>query len=109
MNGLKFAASGFVGRAPTMSGNSCGGFVLSIVDICKSLREWARGLRHCNPAIYWAQFSKSQILDPVSNFTLVVSRLLPAALDRYPRGFNRPCRGSQPHHSPLSQEPLQRY
>src|SRR6476469_3317165 len=33
MNDLKFAASGFVGRAPTMSGNSCGGFALSIVDI----------------------------------------------------------------------------
>jgi len=32
MNGLKFAASGFVGRAPTMSGYSCGGFALSIVE-----------------------------------------------------------------------------
>lgn len=36
MNDLKFAASGLVGRAPTMSGNSCGGFALSILGVCKS-------------------------------------------------------------------------
>ena len=36
MKGLKFAARGFVGRAPTISGYSCGGFALSIVDICES-------------------------------------------------------------------------
>src|SRR4029079_9847967 len=35
MNGLKLAANGFVGRAPTISGYSCGGFALSIVDICE--------------------------------------------------------------------------
>lgn len=53
MNGLKFAASGFVGRAPTMSGYSCGGFALSIVDICKKLREWTRAQAR-DSAIYWA-------------------------------------------------------
>ena len=39
MNDLKFAASGFVGRAPTMSGYSCGGFALSIVDILQELER----------------------------------------------------------------------
>jgi len=39
MNGLKLAASGFVGRAPTMSGYSCGGFALSIVDICERFQK----------------------------------------------------------------------
>ena len=39
MNGLKLAASGFVGRAPTMSGYSCGGFALSTVAICKSFEK----------------------------------------------------------------------
>ena len=39
MNGLKFAANGFVGRAPTMSGYSCGGFALSIVDICERFQK----------------------------------------------------------------------
>jgi hypothetical protein len=33
------------------------------------------------------RLSKSQFLDPAGSFTLVVSRLLPAALDRYPRGL----------------------
>ena len=83
MNDLKFAASGFVGRAPTMSGNSCGGFALSIVDIYKSLREWVRAPGHCNTQFIARRFSKSQFLDPASSFTLVGSRLLPAALDRY--------------------------
>jgi hypothetical protein len=36
---LKLAASGLVGRAPTMSGNSCGGFALSIVDICERFQK----------------------------------------------------------------------
>ena len=109
MNDLKFAASGFVGRAPTMSGNSCGGFALSIVDICQELERMGQSARALQPAIHWARLSKSQFLDPAGNFPLVVSRLLPAALDRYPRGFNRPCRGSQKLHSPVSQEALQRY
>src|SRR5882724_2852278 len=39
------------------------------------------------PAIHWARLSKSQFLDPAGNFTLVVSRLLLAALGRYPRGL----------------------
>jgi len=42
MNDLKFAASGFVGRAPTMSGNSCGGFALSIVDISRKIQKITR-------------------------------------------------------------------
>ena len=49
MNDLKFAASGFVGRAPTMSGYSCGGFALSIVDILQELERMgqsARALQH---------------------------------------------------------------
>jgi hypothetical protein len=33
------------------------------------------------------RLSKSQFLDPASSFTLVVSPLLPAALDRYRRGL----------------------
>jgi hypothetical protein len=37
MNDVKFAACGLVGRAPTMSGYSCGGFALSIVDILQEL------------------------------------------------------------------------
>ena len=39
MNGLKFAANGFAGRAPTMSGYSCGGFALSIVDIWERFQK----------------------------------------------------------------------
>ena len=70
MNDLKFAASGLVGRAPTMSGYPCGGFALSIVDIYKSLREWARALGHCNPQFIGRRLSKSQFLDPVGSFTL---------------------------------------
>ena len=85
MNDLKFAASGFVGRAPTMSGNSCGGFALSIVDILQELERMGQSARALQHAIHWARLSKSQFLDPAGNFTLVVSRLLPAALDRYPR------------------------
>jgi hypothetical protein len=73
-------------RAPTMSGYSCGGFALSIVDICKKLREWTRAQAR-DSAIYSGWICKSQFLDPAGNFTLVVSRLLPAALDRYPRGL----------------------
>jgi len=42
MNGLKFAANGFVGRAPTMSGYSCGGFALSIVDILQKIQKITR-------------------------------------------------------------------
>jgi hypothetical protein len=67
---LKFAASEFVGRAPTMSGNSCGGFALSIVDILQELERMGQSARALQYAIHWAQLSKSQILDPVSNFTL---------------------------------------
>ena len=47
----------------------------------------AHEIQKNQPAIHWARLSKSQFVDPVSNFTLVVSRLLPAALDRYPRGL----------------------
>src|SRR5258707_15876623 len=54
---------------------------------CKSLREWGRAPEHCNTQFSGRRFSKSQFLDPASSFTLVVSRLLPAALDRYPRAL----------------------
>src|SRR4029453_8379657 len=39
INGLKLAARGFVGRAPTISGYSCGGFEVSTVAICKSFEK----------------------------------------------------------------------
>jgi hypothetical protein len=70
MNGLKFAASGFVGRAPTMSGNSCGGFALSIVDILQELERMGQSARALQYAIHWARLSPSQFLDPAGNFTL---------------------------------------
>ena len=55
MNDLKFAASGLVGRAPTMSGNSCGGFALSIVDILQELERMGQSARALQHAIQWAQ------------------------------------------------------
>ena len=39
MNGLKLAARGLVGRAPTISGYSCGGFAVSTVTISKSFEK----------------------------------------------------------------------
>jgi hypothetical protein len=54
MNGLKLAASGLVGRAPTMSGYSCGGFAVSIVDICKSFERMGQSATVRQDAIYWA-------------------------------------------------------
>src|SRR4029079_12426269 len=39
MKGVKLPANGLVGRAPTMSGYSCGGFALSIVDILQELER----------------------------------------------------------------------
>jgi len=54
MNDLKFAASGFVGRAPTMSGYSCGGFALSIVDILQELERMGQSARALQYAIQWA-------------------------------------------------------
>ncbi len=54
MNDLKFAARGFVGRAPTMSGYSRGGFALSIVDICKSFERMGQSARALQHAIQWA-------------------------------------------------------
>jgi hypothetical protein len=45
MKDLKFAASGFVGRAPTMSGYSWGGFALSIVDILQELERMGQSAR----------------------------------------------------------------
>jgi hypothetical protein len=39
MSGLKFAPEGFVSRAPTMSGYFCGGFAVSIVDICDDFKN----------------------------------------------------------------------
>src|SRR5262245_43941211 len=69
MNGLKFAASGLVGRAPTISGYSCGGFALSIVDMCEELREWTRAQAR-DSAIYWDWICKSQFLDPAGDFAL---------------------------------------
>jgi len=56
MNGLKFAASGFVGRAPTMSGYSCGGFALSIVDILQELERMGRAAGLCNTQFSVARF-----------------------------------------------------
>src|SRR6266404_6068562 len=70
MNDLKFAASGLVGRAPTMSGYSCGGFALSIVDILQELERMGQSARALQHAIQWARLSKSQFLDPAGNFTL---------------------------------------
>jgi hypothetical protein len=54
MKDLKFAASGFVGRAPTMSGYSCGGFALSIVDILQELERMGQSARPLQHAIPWA-------------------------------------------------------
>ncbi len=54
MKDLKFAASGFVGRAPTMSGYSCGGFALSIVDILQELERMGQSARALQHAIHWA-------------------------------------------------------
>src|SRR4029077_2764438 len=47
MYGLKFAASGFSGLYPTMSGNSLGGFLRSIcaIRICRSPEQWPNVLR----------------------------------------------------------------
>ena len=55
MNDLKFAASGLVGRAPTMSGYSCGGFALSIVDILQELERMGQSARALQHAIQRAQ------------------------------------------------------
>ena len=52
MNDLKFAARGLVGRAPTMSGYSCGGFVLSVVDICQELERMGQRARPLQHAIH---------------------------------------------------------
>ena len=54
MNDLKFAASGLVGRAPTMSGYSWGGFALSIVDILQELERMGQSARALQYAIQWA-------------------------------------------------------
>jgi hypothetical protein len=51
INDLKFAASGLVGRAPTMSGNSCGGFALSIVDILQELERMGQSVGALQHAI----------------------------------------------------------
>src|SRR3954466_345219 len=54
MKDLKLAASGLVGRAPTMSGYSCGGFALSIVDILQELERMGQSARALQHAIHRA-------------------------------------------------------
>src|SRR6266404_1025766 len=51
MNGLKLAASGFVGRAPTISGYSPGGFALSTVAIRKELSKTPAKCKQLLPII----------------------------------------------------------
>src|SRR6266446_1440830 len=51
MKGLKLTASGFVGRAPTMSGYSLGGFAVSTVAIRKELSKTPAKCKQLLPII----------------------------------------------------------
>src|SRR5437660_2376831 len=62
INGLKFAASGLVGRAPMISGYSCGGLAVSTLAICQRFQKSEEKSKR---AVY---------LDPFADSTLFSAR-----------------------------------